>query len=454
MGYPQPGSVHESMHRRSAISLLSCSSLCGALVACFSGAATLGGFCEADAQCGEGQTCANRTCGLCGNDTFDPGELCLGASDDVTLPTMVEAVGLMDEAVDVQLTGISIATMVGIPLALLDPLFGDARGAVAGYNAQCTNVDTMQTTPCFGAALIVSPDGEVLASPLIPPLLGGSVDQISSANIDGNEEPDVVASIGGILPALLISTDLFSDEEPLFIPLGDPAVSLVTGDLDGDGLDDVLSAGEGDPILSWFPSASGPLGDTRVDIELAFADVRIGAPADMNGDGRADIIYASAAEDAVRVHLQDAEGSFPIGEGASTTPGGGAASVLTVDYDLDGAVDVVVVESETDSLSLLRGDGEGGLERDQVLETFRQPTEIVVDDVNGDELPDLLVAGLGDDQIAVFLNRGAGQFPDRVAIDVSASPRALVRDDFDGDGRNDLAVGSANGIVSLVLTEN
>lgn len=442
------------MSKRSAFFLLSCSSLCGALAACFSGAATLGGYCETDAQCGGEQTCVSQTCGLCGNEMFDAGELCLGASDDVTLPVMVEASDMIGESVEVRLSGISVGTMVGIPLALLDPLFGDARGAVAGYNAQCTNVDTMETTPCFGAALIVSPDGEVLASPLIPPLLGGSVDQISSANIDGNEEPDVVASIGGIIPALLISTDLFSDEEPLFIPLGDPAVSLVTGDLDGDGLDDVLSAGEADPILNWFPSAVGPLGDTRVDIELAFADVRIANPADMNGDGRADIIYASASEDAVRVHLADGEGGFPIGEGATTTPGGGAARVLAVDYDLDEALDVIVVESQTDSLTLLRGDGDGGLERDQVLDTFRQPTEIVVDDVNGDELPDLLVAGFGDDQIAVFINRGEGRFPDRVAIDVSASPRALVRDDFDGDGRNDLAVGSANGIVSLVLTDN
>ena len=103
------------------------------------------------------------------------------------------------------------------------------------------------------------------------------------------------------------------------------------------------------------------------------------------------------------------------------------------------------------------GDGQGSLVLHETVTAFESPNEVLLDNINGDDKLDLFVTNYGTDLIGAYINRGtvgAPTFPDAIPIDVSSSPRSIARADFDGDARNDLMVGTANGVFSMVLTEN
>ena len=77
------------------------------------------------------------------------------------------------------------------------------------------------------------------------------------------------------------------------------------------------------------------------------------------------------------------------------------------------------------------------------------PISLAAGDVNGDGFPDLVVANADSDSVTVLLGDGAGSFTVGPSTPVVDSPRAVVLTDFNGDSRLDLTV-----IGSLVLGVN
>src|SRR5262249_35894398 len=83
-----------------------------------------------------------------------------------------------------------------------------------------------------------------------------------------------------------------------------------------------------------------------------------------------------------------------------------AISVVTGDFNRDGAVDVVVVH-RSGAVSLLFGDGHGGFQ--PPIEVFSKPgtDTVVVGDLNGDGFPDLVVGNTAANSVSVLLGDGA-----------------------------------------------
>src|SRR5580693_8775270 len=67
------------------------------------------------------------------------------------------------------------------------------------------------------------------------------------------------------------------------------------------------------------------------------------------------------------------------------------------------------------------------------------PVWVALSDLDGDGLPDLVVANLTGGTISVLYNLGSGSFATQVTL-AAASPVAVAVADFDGDGRPDIAV--------------
>ena len=69
----------------------------------------------------------------------------------------------------------------------------------------------------------------------------------------------------------------------------------------------------------------------------------------------------------------------------------------------------------------------------------RTPIAIASDDLNGDQVPDLVVA-LRNDKIKVFLGTGTGEFTHGAQYEYGDTPTSVALADLDGDGKIDLAV--------------
>jgi hypothetical protein len=118
----------------------------------------------------------------------------------------------------------------------------------------------------------------------------------------------------------------------------------------------------------------------------------------------------------------------------------GALDVVAGDFNFDGDLDIATANNASDDVTVLLGDGEGGLSYGTTLSASAGPSGIAAGNLNNDEVIDLVVAKeLSPTMIGVFINNGDGTFEDEVEYEMGNSPQAVVLADFDGDTNLDVA---------------
>jgi hypothetical protein len=175
--------------------------------------------------------------------------------------------------------------------------------------------------------------------------------------------------------------------------------------------------------------------------------------ADFNGDGAPDLAVANSGSNTVSVLPGNGDGTFqpPRDFAAGPYP----SSLAAGDFDADGHPDLVT--TGVDGVSVLRGDGRGGFAPPTHIDIdlgpdFQGPGSgvgVTVGDFNGDGLLDLGVTSYDLDQGAFAYGfasvlwgdgRGVFQSPGAVTELGFFELDPVVAADFDGDGRSDLAV--------------
>jgi hypothetical protein len=154
------------------------------------------------------------------------------------------------------------------------------------------------------------------------------------------------------------------------------------------------------------------------------------------------------------------DGTFRTGPEYAT--GSVSLSLAVADVNNDGRLDLVVANRAlvtpttsfgNDGVSVLLGDGAGNFTRAPDLEAGAQPAFVAVADFNRDHRPDLAVANLGSDTVAIFAGAGDGTFARAPDVSTGHGPAAIATGRFNGDTRRDLAVTNRNdGTVSVFLS--
>jgi hypothetical protein len=119
----------------------------------------------------------------------------------------------------------------------------------------------------------------------------------------------------------------------------------------------------------------------------------------------------------------------------------------------DGKSDLVVASDSISEFSVLLGNGDGTFQAAIDTGTGFTPNSIAVGDFNGDGIADVAVAG-GSNMLSIFFGKGNGTFQAPVNYTVDASPQAVAVGDFNGDGKPDLAIGTSHGIDILLNKGN
>ena len=125
--------------------------------------------------------------------------------------------------------------------------------------------------------------------------------------------------------------------------------------------------------------------------------------------------------------------------------GANPSSVAVADVNGDGKPDVIVANSFGRSVGVLLGNGDGTFQT-AVTYPCPQPNFVAVADVNGDGKPDVIVAtwgvvGTSDGLVGVLMGNGDGTFQPVVLYDsggIDASSLAVA--DVNGDGKPDIVV--------------
>jgi hypothetical protein len=205
--------------------------------------------------------------------------------------------------------------------------------------------------------------------------------------------------------------------------------TIVAADFNRDGRQDVAVAGKGQVavLLGNGEGALAPALESPFATGSAEATSDIAA-ADLNGDGDLDVVSANSKEHTVSVMLGNGHGglnadSSPLPTGST----GAASSVAIADMDANGTPDVVVTNEKDDpesgDVSVLLGNGRGGLvpAEGSPFSSGGEASFGRVGDFNGDGQPDVAIANGDDRSVSVLLNR------DQPAVTSSSASLAFPR---------------------------
>lgn len=212
---------------------------------------------------------------------------------------------------------------------------------------------------------------------------------------------------------------------------------LAAADIDGDGKADLITAGLGGTSISVRRGNGDGTFGTAASYSVGYAADFL-TTADLNGDGRADVLVASADSGKVSVLLGQANGS--LGSALSNTVGARPRSITVADFNSDGTPDLAVANSMDNTVSVLLGNGDGTFQTGVTLAVGADARSVAATDFNSDGKADLVAANFGDNTLSVFLGRGNGTFQTGPTLETGPGPFALVTADWLVDGRPDVAV--------------
>jgi len=216
--------------------------------------------------------------------------------------------------------------------------------------------------------------------------------------------------------------------------VGASPTALAAGDFNGDSRPDVVTVNEYDATLSLRLGLVGREFAPRVDHAIPAYPGGV-TTGDLNHDGLVDVVVAGGG--IVSVFTGDGAGN--LGVRADFAVVGGTRTPQLADLDHDGNIDLVVAHPYNSFVSLLLGNGAGGLASPITLATPSETRAVQTADFNADGLPDLVTANYAAGSISLFLNLGGG-FAPPVNSPSGTGPWDLATGDIDQDGKLDLAV--------------
>lgn len=252
---------------------------------------------------------------------------------------------------------------------------------------------------------------------------GAGPRSVAIADLNGDTRPDLaVANSSSRSVSVLPGDGDGTFGAPTgFAAGGDPS-SVAVADLDGDGHSDLAVANwnyldaDWSPVIHDYISTISVLrGDglgtfgPKHDVTTGGFPLAVGV-VDFNRDGWPDLVSAGGSSP-VAVLLGTGDGAFGEVSG-STTCGqggfGGHSSLKAADLNADGMLDVAVPDLFSRRLSILLGYGDGTFAPSICTATVGLPHDVVIGDFDADGRPDVAIVQSDPDTITVMRNGSLG----------------------------------------------
>ncbi len=244
--------------------------------------------------------------------------------------------------------------------------------------------------------------------------------------------------------------------------------NVVIADIDGDGKSELIIANGSAGTISVLrnTSSSGNIGTSSFAAKLDFAVgtfTEIVKAGDLNGDGKPDLAMIYNGRIAVKVNTATT-GVIDAGSFAAlvdlTPLFGGTAAIEIADMDGDGRPELIGANA-VNTISVLRNTSSAGAMSFASKVDYAHsgtPSWIAIGDVDGDGKRDIIVtnAALGVNSVSVYRNTStpgvidATSFAARVNFTVGAMPRSVALGDIDKDGKADMVVANSDALSTTM----
>jgi Ca2+-binding RTX toxin-like protein len=281
-----------------------------------------------------------------------------------------------------------------------------------------------------------SPLKFVVASGTPIPLAPGTrAKAVALADFNGDKVLDILVGNGEDQPggtaSILLGNGSGGFGAPIAIQVNgrEPEVAA-TGDFNNDGFADIVTANESTPgnISILLGGGNGTFSAMPSIISVGNEPHSV-VIADVNKDGKADVITANIASNNVSVLLGEGNGAFKAA--VNYNAGAGAAAIAVGDFNGDSKVDIATANLNGNTASILTGDGLGGFGAPATVVVGNSPYGIVSGDFNGDGKLDFATAN--DSDVSVVLGNGNGTFAAVKAFPVGKGVSGIAAADMNGD---------------------
>ncbi|RYF11704.1 MAG: VCBS repeat-containing protein, partial [Deltaproteobacteria bacterium] len=168
--------------------------------------------------------------------------------------------------------------------------------------------------------------------------------------------------------------------------------------------------------------------------------------ADLNGDGRIDIVTTNTSDNTVTVFLNQGSGTFLGSNPAYNSTVSQPISVVARDMNNDGRIDLVVASWYSDNVAVLLNQGAGVFPTTNPTISVAHAYQIDVGDLNGDGLMDIASSG------GYVLNQGSMAFSTQTGFGMTSDCLGFRIGDLNGDAKPDvLCANYSGGTVSVAI---
>lgn len=303
-----------------------------------------------------------------------------------------------------------------------------------------------------------------------------NIASVTMADLDGDGKPDLVTNGGGLNVFHNTSTTAvaftYANEYQ-----ATPA-DMTTRDMDGDGKPDLITA-NADSTLTLYrnTTASGAISFSNANhytIDSYTDNFKTIATADLDGDGKPDVIVTSAAAGKLYIFKNTSSaGNITLGTAISYTTsdslGWGPNKIAVVDLDGDGKLDLAIANAREKNLVLYQNTSTpGSISFSKVASFYCGPwntTGVAAGDIDGDGKPDLAVSTTdlptlnfsNTYPILAFRNTstpGSFSLASPVSYPVGYSSYTVTIADMNGDGKPDLVTSDpANRTINVLINQ-
>jgi hypothetical protein len=311
------------------------------------------------------------------------------------------------------------------------------------------------TTPTFTTYYLLAPPAASVAGVLWP----------IAIDVNGDGKIDLVGASGNGMSVLLGNGD-GSFQAPKLFPFFAASTNYsntatVTGDFNGDGKPDfAFSSANSNVLAVVLGNGDGTFGSPySITLQTNYV-VNFLFVADVNGDGKLDLISGNNVAPNPVAPADDATFSVCLGNGDGTFQppvnyqvSGYMVSMAIGDINNDGKLDVIAAANQGNGGPIFKflGNGDGTFASPVSSQDIGSGQQWLLADLNGDGNLDVLSLDNGG-SVDVYLGNGTGSFTAGGSYSIGVGPLSFALADINADGKLDLiAPGTSSQNLGIVL---